>query len=199
MNFPYKFRNTREFAYTPKDTNAESLDTVNQMLDVKEYNLREGFSMAYYTFLQNVRDNSIKDIAAYSEKSLYREISEGLQELQGETERIEILNENYYPENVNIRVIDFNQTFGCFIDREENKTRGVRKKKTFMMKERENFEIYMPEIKSMGDMLPLNFEMLIRIETNLKLNPISRKGESFIPKEELEQEEVHFLRFESTV
>ena len=119
--------------------------------------------------------------------------------MQGETERIGILNENYYPENVNIRVIDFNQTFGCFIDREENKTRGVRKKKTFMMKEKENFEIYMPEIKSMGDMLPLNFEMLIRIETNLKLNPISRKGESFIPKEELEQEEVHFLRFESTV
>ncbi len=78
MNFPYKFRNTREYAYTAKDTNAESLDTVNQMLDVKEYNLREGFSMAYYTFLQNVRDNSIKDIAAYSEKSLYREISEGL-------------------------------------------------------------------------------------------------------------------------
>lgn len=199
MNFPYKFRNTREFVYTSRETKAESLDTVNQMLDVKEYNLREGFSMAYYTFLQNVRDNSIKDIGSYTERSLYREVTEGMQELQRETERIDILNENYYPENVNIRVIDFNQTFGCFIDREENKARGVQRRKSMLMKEKENFEVYMPEIKSLGDFLPMNFEMLIRIESNLKLNPIGRKGESLIPKEELEQEEVHFLRFESTV
>ena len=51
----------------------------------------------------------------------------------------------------------------------------------------------------MGDILPMNFEMLLRIETNLKLNPIGKTGESFIPKEEFEHEEVHFLRFESTV
>ena len=40
LNFPYKFRNIREFVYTSKETKAESLDTVNQMLEVKEYNLR---------------------------------------------------------------------------------------------------------------------------------------------------------------
>jgi len=56
---------------------------------------------------------------------LYREISEGMQDLHREVERIDILNENYYPENINIRVIDYNQTFGCFTDREENKARRV--------------------------------------------------------------------------
>ena len=81
--------------------------------------------MAYYSFLQNVRDNSLSNISSYTEKTLYREISEGMQDLHREVERIDILNENYYPENINIRVIDYNQTFGCFTDREENKARRV--------------------------------------------------------------------------
>ena len=57
----------------------------------------------------------------------------------------------------------------------------------------------MPDIKNLGDILPMNFEVLLRIETNLKLNPIGRNGESLIPIEEFEHEEVHFLKFESTV
>jgi hypothetical protein len=128
VNFPYKFKNTKEIVYTSKETKAEALDTMNQLLDLKEYNLREGFSMAYYSFLQNVRDNSAQDISAYTEKNLYREISDGLQDLYREVDRVEILNESSYPKNVNIRVIDFNQTFGCFIDRDENKARGVQRK-----------------------------------------------------------------------
>ena len=125
LNFPYKFRNNREFVYTSNDTKAESLDTVNQMLEVKEYNLRQGFGMAYYAFLQHVRDNSLTNISSYTEKTLYREISDGMQDLYREVERIDILNEKDFPENVNIRVIDYNQTFGCFLDREENKIRRV--------------------------------------------------------------------------
>ena len=63
-----------------------------------------------------------------------------MQDLHREVERIDILNENYYPENINIRVIDYNQTFGCFTDREENKARGVQKKSGGMfMKNKENF------------------------------------------------------------
>jgi hypothetical protein len=57
----------------------------------------------------------------------------------------------------------------------------------------------MPDIKQLGDILPMNFEMLVRIETNLKLNPMGRKAESFIPLDEHENEEIHFMRFESTV
>jgi hypothetical protein len=48
-------------------------------------------------------------------------------------------------------------------------------------KSKENFDIYMPEIKDLGDILPLNFEMLLRIETNLKLNPIDKEGKGLIP------------------
>jgi hypothetical protein len=59
LNFPYKFSNVREFTYTSKTTDAESLDIVNEMLDNKEFNLREGFSQAYYAFLKSIRDNKI--------------------------------------------------------------------------------------------------------------------------------------------
>ena len=107
-----------------------------------------------------------------------------MQDIQRECERIEILNEDEFPKNVQIRVIDFNQTFGCFIDREENKARGVYKMSPSMFrKEKENFKIYMPEVKSLGDILPMNFEMLLRIETNLKLNVIEKDGTSLISKD----------------
>ena len=66
-------------------------------------------------------------------------------------------------------------------------------------KNAENFEIFMPEVKNLGDMLPMNFEMLLRIETNLKLNPIDKDGKGLIPEKEKEYEEVHFLKMESKV
>ena len=55
----------------------------------------------------------------------------------------------------------------------------------------------MPDKKSMGDQLTLNFEMLLRIETNLKLNLIDQNGKSLIDDKDKLDEEVHFLRFES--
>ena len=108
------------------------------------------------------------------------------------------MNEDKYPKNVHIRLIDFNQTFGAFIDREENKERVVRRVAQPMFRKNvENFDIYMPDKKSWGDQLTLNFEMLLRIETNLKLNIIDRNGKSLIENNDKLDEEVHFLRFES--
>jgi hypothetical protein len=57
----------------------------------------------------------------------------------------------------------------------------------------------MPEVKTFGDKLTLNFEMLIRIETTLKLNPIYKDGIGLIKDHEKDDEEVHFVRFESVV
>jgi hypothetical protein len=42
-----------------------------------------------------------------------------------ETQRIELLNHEKFPKNIEITVIDFNQNFGANIDREENKARHV--------------------------------------------------------------------------
>ncbi len=55
----------------------------------------------------------------------------------------------------------------------------------------------MPEFKSMGEKLSLNFELLLRIETNLKLNLIGTDGKSLLTEDDKDEEEVHFLRVES--
>jgi hypothetical protein len=71
-----------------------------------------------------------------------------MQDLYRDASRVEILNEKEFPNNLNIRVIDFNQTFGCFIDREENNARGVyRMGNSIFRKSTENFEIFMPDVK----------------------------------------------------
>ena len=59
--------------------------------------------------------------------------------------------------------------------------------------------MYMPDIKAYGDKLPLNFEMLVRIETNLKLDLIDREGKSIVSEQDKKEDEVHFIRFESVV
>lgn len=110
------------------------------------------------------------------------------------------MNEKDFPRNVNMTVIDFTQTFGCFTDREENKERQVRRFAPFFARKNvENFEMYMPDTSKMSDYLPLNFELLLRVETNLKLNLIYPDGRSLIAEREVEEDEVHFIKFEGTV
>ena len=55
----------------------------------------------------------------------------------------------------------------------------------------------MPADRKLGDILTINFEMLLRIETNLKLNLIDKDGKSLISDKERYEDEVHFVRFEA--
>jgi hypothetical protein len=47
--------------------------------------------------------------------------------------------------------------------------------------------------------MPLTFEMLLRVETNLKLNLIDLEGRPLIPESEIKDDEVHFVKFESLI
>lgn len=76
-------------------------------------------------------------------------------------------------------MIDFNQTLGTFIDREENRDCNVKPYKPFMSKKVENFQIFMPEIR-LGSILELNMQMTIKIRTNLKLQIIDKNGNKLI-------------------
>ena len=82
--------------------------------------------MAYLSLLKAVKEDSLADIESFCERTLYREIQAGLPKVYKEAERIELLNEDLYPGNLDVRVVDFNQTFGAFIDREENREREVK-------------------------------------------------------------------------
>ena len=39
-NFPYKFGNTKELIFTGKDTKAESIDTMNELINLDKYKLK---------------------------------------------------------------------------------------------------------------------------------------------------------------
>ena len=95
-----------------------------------------------------------------------------------------------------ISIIDFYQTFGAFLDREENKGRYVRKfKPPLMRRNTPNFQFYMPDYKFLGDEMTINFEVTAKIKTNLKLNIIERDGSKLLLDDE--EEEVHFVKFEA--
>jgi len=99
-NFPYKFGNTSELLHTRKETKAESLDSMNELLNLDKYKLKEGFSMAYLALLKSIKEDSIADIGSFCERTLYRDIQEGLTEVNREAQRIELLNEDKFPNNV---------------------------------------------------------------------------------------------------
>ena len=174
---------------------------MNELLTAKDFELKTGFAFAYLSVLKAIRDDSLVDLGTFCEKTLYNQFSEGIQDLNRETTKIEILNEDLFPGNMSMKLVDFNQTFGCFTDRELNRTRQVEPFSSFMAPKRkhENFEMYMPSLKAYGDYLPLNMELLIRVETNLKLNLIDHAGKSLIPESEKEDDEVHFIKLECTL
>ena len=161
--------------------------------------------MAYLALLKGIQEDALTDIASFSERNLYREFHEGLYEVNRETQRIQLLNNENFPNNIEIKVIDFNQNFGAFIDREENKAKRVQPINNFLANRfgKENFRVCMPDMTTMqGDkrpQMPLTFEMLLRVETNLKLNLIDLDGRPLIPESEREDDEVHFVKFESLI
>ena len=119
-------------------------------------------------------------------------------DLHSEVDKIEILNEDNYQKHMVMEVVDYNQTFGCFIDREENRTRLVSPfKPPFFRNPPEDFKYYMPDSKKLGDMLTLNMEIVVRVETRLKLDLIGRNGKRLV--EDDKEFEVHFIRFESVL
>jgi hypothetical protein len=77
------------------------------MLTFKEWNLKEGFSFAYLSLLKFIAANDLQAIGGCCEKNLYRAIAEGLNDLNRDVERIEILNEDQFPYNIIMSVIDF--------------------------------------------------------------------------------------------
>ncbi len=46
-----------------------------------------------------------------------------MEDINREAEVIEIINEEKFPKNISMKIVDFNQTFGVFIDREENRAK----------------------------------------------------------------------------
>ena len=77
-NFPYKFGNSKELIHPRLETKAESIDSMNELLTLNKYKLREGFSMAYLALLKSIKEDSLNEIGTFCERTLYRDIQSGL-------------------------------------------------------------------------------------------------------------------------
>jgi hypothetical protein len=121
----------------------------------------------------------LKDVC---EKRLFKEISEGMEELRREVKGIEVVNdtdEKEYMERFEIEIVDRYHVFGCDIDRAKNAELGLKRFKVpFFREEDETFRMYIPAIGLglLDYLLPLTLVTVVRIETNLKLNLIDPEG-----------------------
>ena len=93
---------------------------------------------------------------------------------------------------MNITPVAYQQTIGCSIDRSENQ--DCKPINIPMFKAPPGIKIYLnPNV----NLVPINLSLVLRIETDLKLNLVNSKGESVIPNTDSEKLEVHFAQFES--
>ena len=105
-------------------------------------------------------------------------ISESFDEILEKYQSFQILNEDKFPKNMKLKVLDVNWIFGACIDRSENQSNGLRKIKIpsiFSYSHIQHFikdsEHITPEDKDY-----LNFEVLLRIESNLKQDLKDQQG-----------------------
>ena len=96
---------------------------------------------------------------------------------------------NQLPLSPELEIVDYMQYFGISIDRDYNETKGNHKQ----TKTKEDYMALIPEIIEWGDELKLLLQLIVRIETPVKLNLINSDGESSIKNEEMGIPEVHYL------
>ena len=51
---------------------------MNQLIVHPDYNLQEGFSMAYFAFLKAIQENRAGDMGTFCERNLYRAVYDGI-------------------------------------------------------------------------------------------------------------------------
>ena len=198
--FPYVFKNASPLVKTRERTKPESLEIMSELLTHEDFRLQDGFSYVYLSLLKALQEGSVSDLGSFCERNLYRAFADGLGEVNQGAPKIELLNEEEFPRNIRMELIDFSQTFGVYLDREENRTKQVQRFSGFLArKSDENFDVYMPSIKDYGDKLTLNMSLLLKVDTNLKLNLVYPDGRSLIEEHERDQYEVHYVQMESII
>ena len=98
---------------------------------------------------------------------------------------------------IDVQIIDYYTYFGAYIDRQLNRDLGVvHKTSSFMNKP--NFKSFTPTNTDFPDIpnyLPMTMQVLVKIESKIKLNLIDHEGESMI--QDSESKEIHFMLLES--
>jgi hypothetical protein len=141
----------------------------DQILNTSLSTLRPGFSFAYVNLLQSIAKNDLAQISSICEKTLYREFYSGLQDINFNYKSIEVLNvsedDDQNIENIKLSVFGMQSIFGAQIEREQNRLSGLRR----VQSSRKSLSCFVPDNIEWGDLLPMNVQFKIRVETNIKL------------------------------
>ena len=95
------------------------------MLDNNEKDLHDGFSFAYKTVLEMIRDNDHRGLTGIVEPTLRKDLTEELAELVYEDVELKLENEDHY--DTRIDILDFWYHFGADINREHNHNLRLKK------------------------------------------------------------------------
>lgn len=146
----------------------------------------------------------------FCEGNLYRGFKDGVSNLRDKNLKLRLYNEVNH--TWQLEVIDFQNFIGVEIDRQANKSKGVREFNPFMM-DLPNITIFTPSnpmnmfaslFKNQGTGKPMmvsgiSIEILVKIRTNLKLDLIGESSsttESLIPASRKTDDEIHYVKFE---
>ena len=189
----------RNIAPRRSETKDADLESWQFFLDFKDYNLKQEFSFMYLKLLHAIKENDMEKIGKICEKTLYREFNQGLEWMGPQVNKIELMNEPcldpFDDSDFKVSIKDYYTTFGAFIDRETNRQNGIRAAELRFGKNRPNFRTYTPSDKTDMGFMTMNLQLLVEIETNVKLNLIDHEGKSMI-QEPLDKE-VHLVLFET--
>ena len=161
-------------------------------------NFKKQFVQAYITLLQSIASYKAEDLEDICEANLFNSFSFNLSQLRDLTKEAQILNfdgvidDNILENRMKLQVVDYAQYFGANIDRKTNADQKLYMRNT----NRGDYQSYFPENIRWGDSLKLNWYLLVRLETDIKLNLINNDGQSMIDvadEERMKEKEVHFI------
>ena len=127
--------------------------------------------MAYRALLESIENNDFESLQDLCEKKLFTEFQDFNEELNFENYSTRLENCDNH-DKIKIRLIDYNEIYGASIHRNINEKYEVQKV-GYLSNMIPHLKVYMP--KNYDDIvhLGINIELILRIESNLKLNLIS--------------------------
>ena len=196
-DFPYKFTNTSSSIY-PNETLPDNIQHMaTDVISDPKFDLRNGFKFAFQTLLSSIAEGDLDMIESFWEYSLFKEIRDGLNQLEVNGYKLDLINEkrhSFYLEPVGLC-----QVIGANIDRRLNEGYSQVLNSPFISSEKTKvLKVFTPP-NFFNQKWPANMAIVVKIATNHKINVMNDQGEYLIKPNDYIEDEVHFIRFESLI
>lgn len=194
-SFPYVFENQTNsiFPYTEFPEQYKNMGM--SFLYAPKFQLKDGFYFAYQSLLKSISQEDNEMIDAFCESNLANEFNDSLADLRSDGLSLDLINEKNH--SFELDLVGIQQLVGPKLDRKLNKGFKPMDLSRFMgAGTKDVIKVLAPT--SNIDTIPLSLAMILKVKTNLKLNVVDKDRKGMIDYDDYGDEEVHFIRFEST-